>query len=101
MTSGAPSLYLCWVDAEGAAMERELTQGAVVIGRSSGCDLVIDDSAVSREHARVEVDGDAVVIHDLQSRNGTWVNGERTDSADLSPGDEIAMGRTTVVLMAF
>ena len=71
-----------------------------MIGRAPACDLVFDDSAISREHARVEVDGDAVVVRDLRSRNGTWVNGERTETAELQPGDELVVGRVTLVLMA-
>jgi pSer/pThr/pTyr-binding forkhead associated (FHA) protein len=57
------------------AEKRELSQGEVVIGRSSSCDLVLDDSAVSRGHARIEINGETVVSHDLSSRSGTWVNG--------------------------
>ena len=101
MTSEGQSFYLCWVDDDGVAEERQLLQGTVVIGRSSDCDLVIEDSAISREHARVEVDGASVVIHDLSSRNGTWVNGERAESAELNSGDEVALGRVILVLMSF
>ena len=101
MAPDGTSLYICWVDAEGVAEERALPQGATVIGRSSACDLVLADSTISREHARVEVNGDSVVVQDLSSRNGTWVNGEREETADLHPGDEIAVGRVTLVLMAF
>ena len=99
--SSAPNFYLCWVDDEGVAEERELPQGEVVIGRSSSCDLVLDDSAISREHARIEINGDTVVLHDLSSRNGTWVNGERAETVNLESGDEIAVGRMTLVLMSF
>ena len=101
MTGDASALYLVWVDAEGVAEERPLAAGSIVIGRGSGCDVVLADSGVSREHARIEVDGGTVTIHDLKSRNGTWVNGELKESATLQPGDEIAVGRLTLVLMAF
>ena len=99
--SSAPSFYLCWVDDEGVAEERDLAQGEVVIGRSSSCDLVLDDSAVSREHVRIEINGETAVLHDLSSRNGTWVNGERAETVNLESGDEIAVGRMTLVLMSF
>ena len=84
--SSAPSFYLCWVDDEGVAEER---------------DLVLDDSAVSREHVRIEINGETAVLHDLSSRNGTWVNGERAETVNLESGDEIAVGRMTLVLMSF
>lgn len=71
-----------------------------LLGRSSSCDLVLDDSAVSREHAHIEINGDTVVLHDLSSRTGTWVNGERAETVNLESGDEIAVGRMALVLMS-
>jgi pSer/pThr/pTyr-binding forkhead associated (FHA) protein len=89
----ADSMYLVWVDAEGVAEERQLLPGSTVMGRASACDLVLLDSGVSREHARIDVDGNGATIHDLKSRNGTWVNGEQTNGARLEAGDEIGIGR--------
>ncbi len=97
----ADSMYLVWVDSEGVAEERQLLPGSIVMGRSSACDLVLVDSGVSREHARIDIDGNGVTIHDLKSRNGTWVNGEQTSGARLEAGDEIGIGRLTLVLMEF
>ncbi|MDP6605620.1 MAG: FHA domain-containing protein [Dehalococcoidia bacterium] len=94
-------LYLVWVDSEGVAEERPLLPGSVVVGRVSACDVVLTDSGVSREHARIEVDESGVTIHDLKSRNGTWVNGEQTDGVKLEPGDEIGIGRLALAVMEF
>lgn len=65
---------------------------ALVAGRDIACDLPILDPGVSRRHAEVRVDGDAVVVADLSSRNGTWVNGTRSPSARAQVGDTIAFG---------
>ncbi len=95
------SLYLVWVDNEGVAEERPLLIGSIVLGRASACDVVLSDSGVSREHARIEVDANGVTIHDLKSRNGTWVNGERADGVKLEVGDEVGIGRLTLAVMEF
>lgn len=90
---------LRWSDAEGVAQERELPQGELILGRSSSCGLVLPDQKISHQHARLRVDGQSVLIEDLGSRNGTFVNGERVESADLGVGDEIRLGDTTIRLM--
>lgn len=95
------SLYLVWVDGEGVAEELPLVSGSIVVGRASACDVVLADSGVSREHARIDVDGNGVTIHDLKSRNGTWVNGEQADGVTLEAGDEIGIGRLTLAVMKF
>ncbi|MDF9408156.1 DUF3662 domain-containing protein [Pelotomaculum isophthalicicum JI] len=65
-----------------------------VIGRHSGCDIVLSDSSVSRRQARLERIRGRFTITDLGSTNGTWVNGFRIMSKVLEPGDEVAMGTT-------
>jgi hypothetical protein len=65
----------------------------VFIGRAPDCDLVIDSPKVSRHHARVARAGGAVFVEDLESSNGTRVNGERISKAVLKDGDQIEIGR--------
>ena len=89
---------LRWTDAESAAQEHELTRGELIIGRSSSCGLVLSDEKISRQHARLRIDGQSMLIEDLRSRNGTFLNGERVESADLRVGDEIRLGDTTLRL---
>src|SRR5205823_3680804 len=48
-----------------------------VIGRGSGCDLVLDDPKASRTHARISLQGRRPTLQDLDSANGTFVNGHR------------------------
>jgi sigma-B regulation protein RsbU (phosphoserine phosphatase) len=72
-----------------------LKQGIHTIGRSSQCDLVVNDSTVSRKHAQIEVvDENTINLTDLESHNGTTVNGYAiTDTAKLQVNDIISFGR--------
>jgi hypothetical protein len=75
-----------------------LDAATLVVGRSSGCDLVLDDANASRRHAELRRRGDTVTIVDLDSTNGTAVNGKRVREQPLSPGDTITIGTTKLVL---
>lgn len=69
-----------------------------VIGRGSEADVLVDDLGVSRRHAMVvrRPDGECVLV-DLQSRNGTYVNGLRVRSSPLREGDKIQLGTVTAL----
>ena len=60
------------------------------VGRERGNDLVLPHPEISRRHARIERDGEGWRVVDLNSTNGTWVNGERIETAPVSTGDEVA-----------
>jgi hypothetical protein len=69
---------------------------AVILGREKGADIQVGDVAASREHAKVfSQDGDWFVI-DLNSRNGTKVNGARISRSRLGHGDVISIGMTSI-----
>jgi len=71
-----------------------LMQSSVVVGRGHGTDLLLPDISVSRQHARVESDGeDGHRIIDLGSQNGTKVNGQRITESPLADGDELQIGK--------
>jgi hypothetical protein len=69
-----------------------LGERALVIGRSPDVDVVINDSNVSRRHAEVWRTSEGVAVRDLQSTNGTFVNGHRITAVSLSPRDDITVG---------
>lgn len=70
-----------------------LTDGEHIAGRDAECSLVIDGTTVSRRHARITVAHGAATIEDLDSTNGTHVNGKRISAPTrLAPGDEFALG---------
>jgi hypothetical protein len=77
-----------------------ITVGAdpVVIGRLPECTVVLGDPNVSRRHAEIRHVGDAIVVTDLGSTNGTKVNGVQVREQHLASGDEITVGSTTLVL---
>ena len=67
----------------------------VLVGRGSSVQLRLDEDAhISRQHFRLEVDPPHCRLHDLGSRNGTFVNGLRVDDCALQDGDLIAAGQT-------
>ena len=76
--------------------ERELDSSAVTLGRAAENDLVLDsDEFASVQHARIEPRRDGVWLEDLESTNGTFVNGMKlTRPQKLTPGDVIRVGET-------
>jgi hypothetical protein len=75
----------------------ELTKRRAVIGRSKDCDVQVADPNVSRRHAEVRQEGAAHWLVDLDSTNGTEINGRRLKRAKLRPGDTITVGSTDLV----
>ncbi|RMG07236.1 MAG: DUF4388 domain-containing protein [Planctomycetota bacterium] len=69
----------------------------VVVGRAPGSDLELVHESVSREHAVVRVTPERLILED-RSSYGTWVNGKRTLTADLRPGDVLTIGPFDVVV---
>ncbi len=67
--------------------------GGTTIGRSPDCTVFLDDVTVSRKHAVVVERDGHWLIEDQGSLNGTFVNRERVESAELSDGDEIQIGK--------
>jgi Protein of unknown function (DUF3662)/FHA domain len=71
--------------------------GGALLGRSRECDIVLDDSGISRRHAELRLHDDGWKIEDLGSTNGLRVNGRRVHGAtSLQPGDRIVMGATEI-----
>ena len=80
----------------------KVTRGEMLIGRGSTAAIRVVDDGVSRNHARIRYDSNGLCLDDLESRNGTFVNGERiTASTVLREGDKIQVGRTTVLRFAY
>lgn len=75
----------------------ELTREITAIGRSSKNDIVIAKGELSRFHCQIRKSGDSYLIVDLDSRNGIHFRGERIKERKLEPGDEISIGKATLV----
>jgi hypothetical protein len=76
-----------------------LGKAAVVIGRARECEIHISDPNVSRKHAEIRPDGVAYVVVDLDSTNGTELNGRAVKSARLTEGDTISVGQTNLTFV--
>lgn len=75
-------------------LQIDLDRDELVIGRDQGCDLVIADPSVSRRHAHLLQRGEQIVVEDLGSSNGTFINGLRLSApAVLQPGDTLGLGQ--------
>src|SRR5205823_8846407 len=71
-----------------------LDQDVTTAGRHPDSDIFLDDVTVSRRHVEFRRDGAGFAVYDVGSLNGTYVNRERIDSAVLSGGDEVQIGRS-------
>lgn len=74
-----------------------LTEDVTVIGRSSGADIQVDDTGVSRKHVEFRITPNGVILTDLGSTNGTFVEGHRIEAATLLDGNQITIGRTRIL----
>jgi pSer/pThr/pTyr-binding forkhead associated (FHA) protein len=63
----------------------------IVVGRHQHCDVRISSTRISRKHCCLAIDGDAVVVRDLGSTNGTMINGSLVDVGVMHNGDELSL----------
>jgi pSer/pThr/pTyr-binding forkhead associated (FHA) protein len=69
------------------------------VGRATGADFIVDAALVSRVHCRLTALPDGQLeVRDLESTNGTFVNGERVEQAHLTDGDRLQVGRLELVV---
>jgi DNA-binding winged helix-turn-helix (wHTH) protein len=88
---------LIWGDREIA-----LNEGENILGRDEASVAWIDVYSVSRHHARIDIAGEKAMLHDLGSKNGTFLRDQRIEKAvDVSDGDEIRIGTVQLVLRRF
>lgn len=96
----APSIFLIEIrHDDGPPRTYELPEGRTVLGRGRNCDITIDDKLLSRKHAQLVVRRGEVVIDDLDSKNGTYIDDERLESAVLRPGQSFRLGPLTHVTL--
>ena len=79
---------------------RILPGGIRTMGRAVGADFIVDAALVSRVHCRLTARADgSLEVRDLDSTNGTFVNGQRIETAQLAPGDRVGIGRVELVAL--
>ena len=92
----------CLVVTYGAELGRRyvLDRPEMVIGRSRGCDILLEQDSTSRRHAVIRFSAGRYMVQDMGSTNGTCVNDESVSDASLSDGDELRLGRTVMRFLA-
>jgi pSer/pThr/pTyr-binding forkhead associated (FHA) protein len=76
-----------------AGMSFLLREGNTTVGRHPESDIFLNDVTVSRQHCRFVAQAESLTVEDSGSTNGTYVNDERVDGAELKAGDEVLIGR--------
>jgi len=82
-------------------VRHKIESGPMRIGRSGDCEIQLPVASVSREHARIVPEDDRIMVEDLGSRNGTWVNGNRiAGPTSLRPGDRVEIAGVILELVS-
>jgi pSer/pThr/pTyr-binding forkhead associated (FHA) protein len=84
--------------ADPALLFRILPGSIKTVGRATGADFIVDAALVSRVHCRLTAGATELEVLDLESTNGTFVNGERTARAILNTGDRLGVGRVDLIV---
>ncbi len=71
-----------------------ILQEKIFMGRASSSEIVVEDDLVSKQHAAIYYKNGDFIIDDLNSKNGTFVNGQLIERAKLEDGDRIKLGKT-------
>ena len=85
-------------DAEAALTFRILPGSIKTVGRAARADFIVDAALVSRLHCRLTAGAAELEVVDLESTNGTYVNGERAQRARLKQGDRLGVGRVELLI---
>jgi pSer/pThr/pTyr-binding forkhead associated (FHA) protein len=85
-------------EADQPLLFRILPGSIKTVGRATGADFVVDAALVSRVHCRLTAGATGLEVLDLESTNGTFVNGERAERAMLKPGDRLGVGRVDLIV---
>src|SRR6188474_1095318 len=99
--AAGPSAYLVVISGPSFGEMYKLKGDRSVLGRGERTDIRVLDDGVSREHASIERDGGKVVLVDMGSTNGTFCNGTRVQRQDLTDGDKISIGATTILRFTY
>lgn len=89
------------IDGDDKGKKFRLEKPSTKIGKREGNDLILSDKTVSRNHVEIEYTSDSFLLRDMNSTNGTYVNGTKVKEAYLAPGDIIKLGNTAIEFQAF
>ena len=94
------SAYLIVERGHNAGLRIELKNFPATLGRDPSNSIVIRDTEASRNHIRIKRRGRLFILEDLESRNGTYINGDRVINSTLANGDKILVGATELMFIA-
>jgi diguanylate cyclase (GGDEF)-like protein len=89
---GASAPYLSIVHPRDAIISFELNERGLILGRGIQCDVQLPSGAISRRHCKVSCVGQSVVVEDLASTNGTYLDNRRIERGFLSPSNQLRVG---------
>lgn len=86
-------------DADNGALTFRLSPGSIkTVGRAPRADFIVDAALVSRLHCRLTASEGQIDVADLESTNGTFINGERVSHGTLKDGDRLGVGRVQLLV---
>ncbi len=101
-TTHEANAYLIVLSGRSVGKMFKVPAGEFSIGRSMDADVRLEDEGISRLHAKICHNSDGrVMLHDLQSTNGTFVNGDRAGDRQLTDGDRIQVGSVTILKFSY
>ena len=100
-TSGMTPIRLRFTSGVQNGMEFIIRKPVTTLGRALDNDVVLEAGDISRHHARLEFSDDQIRVVDLNSTNGTRVNGRSVRTQPVRPGDELAFGTLTAEILPF
>ncbi len=94
----AQRIYLMAIAGSNVGVVHKVAGTRAVLGRAASAQIRVEDDGISREHAEIVIENGHVIVRDLSSTNGTFVNGARTASREVRDGDQVSVGNATFVL---
>lgn len=93
--------YLIFIGGPALGKVYVLNEGETVIGRGQDVTIVVEDDSISRRHLALHIEGPNVKAHDLDSTNGTFVNGRRIKQCLIEDGDRIQISSSSIMKFSF
>jgi two-component system, cell cycle response regulator len=96
------SAYLLVISGVAIGRMFKLSKPETIVGRGDDADVLIDDTAISRHHAKLQLSsGKTFVVEDLGSKNGTFFKGQRIQRVELHEGDRFQIGSSTILKLTY
>ena len=98
---GEKHAYILFLSGPLVGKLHHLEEGTTTLGRAEDVDIFINDNRISRHHTQIDVQKNKVILKDLGSTNGTYINGKRVEDHALKDGDKIQISSATIFKFAY